>query len=210
MYRQLGADAVLHSATKYFGGHSDVTLGLVTTSPITPHGQELGKKLQQIQTVLGGIASPFDSWLCLRGLRTMSVRLQRQCQSAMELATFLENHPLVVTAHYPGLTSHPQHDVATKQMRNGMYGGMLSFEVGDERMAMAVAGAVSLIKRATSLGGTETLIEHRASIEPVGRVTSPLALLRVSIGLEDANDLKNDLAVALDVAKKIAGSGSVA
>jgi len=131
-------------------------------------------------------------------------RLQRQSQSAMELSTFLQKHPLVVRTHYPGLSSHPQHDVAAKQMRNGLFGGMLSFEVsGGETMATAVAAAVSLIKRATSLGGTETLIEHRASIEPVGRVTSPVALLRLSVGLEDVTDLKNDLAMALEVANVV-------
>lgn len=121
----------------------------------------------------------------------------------MDLSIFLQNHPLVLKIHYPGLESHPQHFVAKKQMRNGLFGGMLSFEVADERMAMAVAGAVSLIKRATSLGGTETLIEHRASIEPVGRVKSPLALLRLSVGLENVADLKNDLDVALEIAKEV-------
>jgi cystathionine gamma-synthase len=120
----------------------------------------------------------------------------------MDLSIFLQNHPLVLKTHYPGLETHPQHFVAKKQMRNG-FGGMLSFEVADERMAMAVAGAVSLIKRATSLGGTETLIEHRASIEPVGRVKSPLALLRLSVGLENVADLKNDLDVALEIAKEV-------
>jgi cystathionine gamma-synthase len=201
----LGADAVMHSATKYFGGHSDLTMGLVTTSPMTENGRRLGQTLLDVQTTIGAVASPFDSWLCLRGMRTLSVRLQRQCQTAIELAIFLSGHSLVAKAHYPGLIAHPQHEVAKRQMKGGMYGGMLSFEVEDESTAMAVAGALNVIKRATSLGGTETLIEHRASIEPVGRVTSPPGLLRVSVGLEDLQDLRHDLDTALNIASNVMG-----
>jgi len=120
------------------------------------------------------------------------------------LATYLDGHEDVVQVHYPGLVSHPQHATAKRQM--AMYGGMLSFEVKNESMAMAVAGAVSIIRRATSLGGTETLIEHRASIEPPERRTSPPGLLRMSVGLEDANDLMHDLSVALDIASQVCGS----
>ena len=131
----------------------------------------------------------------------MHVRVERQCQTAMKLATYLDGHEDVVQVHYPGLVSHPQHATAKRQM--AMYGGMLSFEVKNESMAMAVAGAVRTIRRATSLGGTETLIEHRASIEPPERRTSPPGLLRISVGLEDANDLVHDLKVALDIASQL-------
>jgi cystathionine gamma-synthase len=124
----------------------------------------------------------------------------QQSQSALTVAQFLEKHPLVKAVHYPGLLSHPRHDIAKRQMR--AYGGVLSFELETEEMAMAVAGAVLTIQRATSLGGTETLIEHRASIEPPGRVSSPIGLLRVSVGLEDATDLIHDLDRALSIAKR--------
>lgn len=122
----------------------------------------------------------------------------------MEIATFLSKHPYVEKVHYPGLKSyHPQHDVASQQMKSGLYGGMLSFELCNEDMAMAVAGGVSMIKRATSLGGTETLIEHRSSIEPEDGKVSPPGLLRMSVGLEDVQELKKDLEVALEISKEI-------
>ncbi len=199
----LGADAVLHSGTKYLAGHSDVLIGFVTTSPFTIKGQQLGKKIKSIQSSLGATASPMDCWLTLRGLRTLHLRLERQCKNAMELAKFLSSHPSVAIVHYPGLKHHPQHNVALKQMNNGLFGGMLSFEVSSEAMAMAVAGGVCTIKRATSLGGTETLIEHRASIEPEDGRVSPLGLLRVSVGLEDVEDLKNDLETALQIGYEV-------
>jgi len=200
----LGADVVMHSGTKYFGGHSDVLLGCTTTSPFTLVGKELGDSIRTIQTTLGSTASPFDCWLTLRGLRTLHLRVERQCQTAMKIATFLSSHKFVEKVHYPGLVSHPQHEIASRQM-NGGYGGMLSFEMKDEATAMAVAGAVSTIKRATSLGGTETLIEHRASIEPLDGRVSPDGLLRVSVGLENANDLTRDLEIAIDIANEIVG-----
>lgn len=198
---RLGADAVLHSGTKYLGGHSDVLLGIVTLSPWTQQGQELGPLLRGVQIDMGAVASPFDSWLTLRGLRTLQVRVQRQCKTALQLATFLHNHDFVASVHYPGLPSHPRHDVAKRQMK--LFGGILSFELEDETKAMAVAGALRLAQRATSLGGTETLVEHRSSIEPPGRVTSPPGLLRVSVGLEDANDLIHDFDRALSIAKSV-------
>ena len=200
----LGADVVMHSGTKYFGGHSDVLLGCTTTSPFTLNGKTLGASIRTIQTTLGSTASPFDCWLTLRGLRTLHLRVERQCETAMKIATFLSNHKFVEKVHYPGLVSHPQHEVASRQMKGG-YGGMLSFEMKDEATAMAVAGAVSIIKRATSLGGTETLIEHRASIEPLDGRVSPDGLLRVSIGLENANDLMQDLETAIDIANEVVG-----
>ncbi len=131
----------------------------------------------------------------------MHLRVERQCQTALKLAEYLHEHKNVVKCHYPGLKSHPQHEVAMRQML--LFGGMLSFEVETESLAMSVAGAVRIIRRATSLGGTETLIEHRASIEPPTRRTSPLGLLRLSVGLEDVDDLKHDLDVAFEVAWQV-------
>ncbi len=204
---RLGADAVLHSGTKYLAGHSDVLIGTVTTSPYTSQGRELGQRIRSIQSALGAIASPMDCWLTLRGLRTLHIRLERQCRSAMEIAKFLSAHPLVESVHYPGLEQHPQHKTAARQMKP-WFGGMLSFEMSDEATAMAVAGAVSTIQRATSLGGTETLIEHRASIEPEDGRVSPMGLLRMSVGLEDVEDLKRDLDEALQIGHNITNDGS--
>ena len=197
----LGADAVLHSGTKYLGGHSDVLLGTISCSPNNETGKSIAERLKSVQTSIGAVASPLECWLTLRGLRSLHVRVERQCQTAMKLANYLDGHEHIVKVHYPGLPSHPQHATAKRQM--AMYGGMLSFEVKNESMAMAVAGAVSTIRRATSLGGTETLIEHRASIEPPERRTSPPGLLRMSAGLEDADDLIDDLKIALEIASQI-------
>lgn len=162
----------------------------------------MGSILRQVQTDMGAVASPFDSWLTLRGLRTLHVRVQRQCETAQRLAEFLNTHDLIQSVHYPGLQSHPGHDIAKRQMKMG-YGVVLSVELETESQAMAVAGALRLVQRATSLGGTETLVEHRSSIEPPGRVTSPPGLLRVSVGLEDANDLIHDFGSALSIAKSV-------
>jgi len=199
----LGADTVLHSGTKYLGGHSDVLLGTLSCSP-NETGKSIAERLKSVQTSIGAVASPLECWLTLRGLRTLHVRVERQCQTAMKLARYLDGHEGIVQVHYPGLESHPQHATAKRQM--ALYGGMLSFEVKNEAMAMAVAGAVRIIKRATSLGGTETLIEHRASIEPPERRTSPPGLLRMSVGLEDVDDLVEDLKVALDIGSQICNS----
>ena len=203
----LGADAVLHSGTKYLGGHSDVLLGVVSCSPLTKNGHWLAERLKAVQTSIGAVASPLECWLTLRGLRTLHLRVERQCQTSMKLAEYLNGHKDVVKCHYPGLDSHPQHEVAKRQMigpeNDSMYGGMLSFEVESESWAMAVAGAVRVIRRATSLGGTETLIEHRASIEPPERRTSPSGLLRLSVGLEDVKDLQHDLEIAFEVASQV-------
>jgi cystathionine gamma-synthase len=198
----LGADMVLHSATKYLGGHSDVLLGVVTCSPWTERGRELAPLLRQVQVCVGGVASSFDSWLTLRGLRTLATRVERQCQSAMQLASYMQNHPLIQAVHYPGLETHPQHALAKRQMKGG-YGGVFSVELENECLAMAFAGALKMIQRATSLGGTETLIEHRASIEPPDRTTSPAGLLRLSVGLESPADLISDIEHALSIVQKI-------
>lgn len=196
----LGADVVLHSGTKYLGGHSDVLLGTISCSN-NENGMMMAERIKSIQTSIGAVASPLECWLTLRGLRTLHVRVERQCQTAFKIATYLDEHEHILKVHYPGLVNHAQHAIAKRQMT--MYGGMLSFEVRTESMAMAVAGAVSTIVRATSLGGTETLIEHRASIEPPERRTSPPGLLRMSIGLEDVDDLIYDLQIALDLASQI-------
>lgn len=198
----LGADFCMHSGTKSLGGHSDVLLGVVTASPWTVRGRELGPVLHSTQVAVGGVASAMDSWLTLRGLRTLSVRVQKQCDTAMKLAVFLEEHPSVHAVHYPGLHQMEGNDIAKRQMKGG-FGGVLSMEMDCESKAMAVAGALQTIVRATSLGGTETLIEHRASIEPPGRVTSPVGLLRIAVGLEDANDLISDLQHALEICDQL-------
>ena len=202
---RLGADVVFHSGTKYMAGHSDALLGVVTTSPWTERGRELSTALVDVQIKAGAVASPFDSWLTLRGLRTLHVRVERACQNALRLAQFLESQDTVKVVHYPGLESHPQHEIATKQMKGG-HGGVFSFEMETEVEAMAVAGALRVVHRATSLGGTETLIEHRASIEPVGRVVSPPGLLRVSVGIENVDDLLDDFRTALVIAKEVTSS----
>jgi len=158
--------------------------------------------LHEVQTMTGGVASAMDAWLCLRGLRTLSVRVRQQCESAQRIAEFLERQESVAAVHYPGLPSHPRYRTAQAQM-SAAGGGVLSFDMGSEVRAVALAAAVRTIQRATSLGGTESLIEHRASIEPEGRVTSPPGLLRLSVGLEDADDLLTDLQQALDIVQEV-------
>lgn len=198
---QLGADISMHSGTKYLAGHSDALLGVLTASPTTKRGRELAPKIKGVQIMVGGVASPWDSWLALRGLRTLQVRVERQSKTAQVLAEYLETHSMVSAVHYPGLASHPFHDVAKSQM--DMFGGVFSVELEDEATATAFAAALTTIQRATSLGGTETLIEHRASIEPPERRTSPPGLLRVSVGLEDETDLLRDIEQALVVAEQV-------
>jgi cystathionine gamma-synthase len=211
----------MHSGTKYLGGHSDALLGVATTSPWTERGKQLAEPLRTTQIATGGVASVMDSWLVLRGIRTLNLRVQEQSKTALRVAEYLQSQSsflLVTAVHYPGLASHPQHEIAKRQMKilsqendNGegegvsMFGGVLSVEFEDEVAATAFAGALQTIQRATSLGGTETLIEHRASIEPPGRVTSPPGLLRISVGLEDVNDLIHDLERALSIVESVVG-----
>lgn len=186
-----GADLVVHASTKYLGGHTDVLGGAVV---VRERGPWLDR-LRLLQTAGGAVPSPFDCWLVLRGIRTLPCRVRAQSANALAVATFLATHPRVEAVHYPGLASHPGHDVARRQM--SMFGGMLSLQVrGDADAAMAVAAKVQLFTRATSFGGTESLLEHRASIEGPG-TTTPANLLRVSIGLEHPDDLIEDLAQAL-------------
>jgi cystathionine gamma-synthase len=187
----LGASAVLHSTTKYLGGHSDVQGGAL----VFKKKDELPGRAAHIRHVLGAVASPFNSWLVLRGLRSLACRVERHSANALAVARFLEGHPAVAAVHYPGLASHPGHEVAKRQMK--AFGGMLSLQVrGGRERAIAVASRVELFLNATSLGGTESLIEHRASSEGAGSPT-PQDLLRVSVGLEHPDDLVEDLRQAL-------------
>ena len=188
---ELGADLVMHSTTKYFGGHSDVTGGAVI---VREPGETLDA-LRKIQKDGGLIPSPFDAWLTRRGLESLAPRMAMHCANALELARFLDLHPAVERVHYPGLEDDAGHVLASRQMSG--FGGMLAFDVvGGREEAFAVAAAVKIIARATSLGGTHSLIEHRASIEgPATR--APENLLRMSVGLEHADDLKEDLDRAL-------------
>ncbi|WP_423926509.1 trans-sulfuration enzyme family protein [Candidatus Palauibacter sp.] len=188
---ELGADLVMHSTTKYFGGHSDVTGGAVI---VREPGEALDA-LRKIQKDGGLIPSPFDAWLTRRGLESLAPRMAMHCASAMEVARFLDAHPGVERVHYPGLEDDPGYALASRQMSG--FGGMLAFDVvGGRDEAFAVAAAVKIIARATSLGGTHSLIEHRASVEgPTTR--APDNLLRMSVGLEHPEDLKEDLARAL-------------
>jgi cystathionine gamma-synthase len=187
----LGADLILHSTTKYFGGHCDVLGGIV----VAKDDNEFFQRIRTIQYEGGAVPSPFDCWLILRGMRTLPWRMRAHSENAMKVADFLAQHRKVGRVHYPGLRLHPGHEIAARQM--SMFGGMLSFEAKDGRdAAMAVAAKTKIFIRATSLGGVESLIEHRASIEGTG-TTSPEGLLRLSIGLENAGDLIEDLDQAL-------------
>ncbi|MEK7700862.1 MAG: aminotransferase class V-fold PLP-dependent enzyme [candidate division NC10 bacterium] len=187
----LGADLIVHATTKYLGGHGDVLGGAV----VTRARDQFFDRIRAIQASGGAVPSPFDCWLVLRGIRTLPYRMRAHSGNALAVATFLARHPRVVAVHYPGLATHPGHDVAARQMR--AFGGMVSVQVqGDRARAMAVAAKVRVFTRATSFGGTESLVEHRASIEGAGTRT-PENLLRLSIGLENADDLIEDLDQAL-------------
>jgi len=189
----LGADLVVHSTTKYIGGHSDALGGCV----IARAEDEFMQRVRAYQVFGGAVPSPFDCWLLLRSLPTLPHRVRAQSEGALQVATFLAAHSQVACAHYPGLPAHPGHELARRQMRGG-YGGMLSVELkGGEPAALAAAARTRLFTRATSLGGVESLIEHRASVEGP-HTTTPRSLLRLSIGLEHPDDLIADLAQALD------------
>lgn len=191
---ELGAEVVLHAMTKYLGGHSDVQGGALV---FRKRGAAI-EAIRHIRHVLGAVLSPFNSWLVLRGLRSLACRMERHSASALAIARQLEQHPGVERVHYPGLPSHPGHDIAKRQMR--AFGGMLSFQVrGGREQAIKVVSRVKLFTIATSLGGTESLIEHRASSEGPA-TTAPENLLRMSVGLEDPDDLIDDLRQALDMA----------
>ncbi|HWY51245.1 MAG TPA: aminotransferase class V-fold PLP-dependent enzyme [Chthoniobacterales bacterium] len=187
----LGADFILHSTTKYFGGHCDVLGGIV----VAKSDGDLFQRIRNIQYEGGAVPSPFDCWLILRGMRTLPWRMRAHAENAAKVAEFLADHRKVERVHYPGLRSHPGYKIAQKQM--SMFGGMLSLEVkGGREPAMKVTTNTKIFTRATSLGGVESLIEHRASIEGPG-TTSPDGLIRLSIGLENSDDLIADLDQAL-------------
>jgi len=196
----LGADIVMHSATKYIGGHSDLIHGCVITND-----EEFADKLQYIQNAAGAIPGPQDCFLVLRGIKTIHIRVQRSCENATIIANFLDNHPKVSKTYYPGFESHPGHAVAAKQMR--MFGGMVSFDLvdGSVENANTVLSNTHLFSLAESLGGVESLIGHPASMTHASiprderlKVGLTDSLIRLSIGIEDVEDLKQDLSHALD------------
>jgi cystathionine gamma-synthase len=188
----LGADLVMHSATKYLNGHSDVVAGAL----VSAQHDEFWARLTTFRHDGGAILGPFEAWLLLRGMRTLPLRVERACRTALHLAQRLAGHGSVAAVLYPGLPEHPGHEVAARQMQGG-FGGMLSIRVkGGEQAAIATAAKVRIWKRATSLGGVESLIEHRASVEGLGTPVPP-DLLRLSVGIEDPDDLLEDLEQAM-------------
>ncbi|TFH49016.1 MAG: aminotransferase class I/II-fold pyridoxal phosphate-dependent enzyme [Lysobacterales bacterium] len=190
---ELGADFVFHSATKYLNGHSDVIAGVLAARKDDDQWQAV-----RFQRLYGGaILGPMEAWLLLRGMRTMSLRVQRACESAMTIARRFEGHPRVSRVLYPGLESHPGHGIAKRQMQGG-FGGMLSILIdGDAAAALAVATRTRVFVPATSLGGVESLIEHRATVEGPNSPVAP-NLLRLSVGIESVADLAADLDQALE------------
>jgi cystathionine beta-lyase/cystathionine gamma-synthase len=194
---RLGADLVVHSSTKYIGGHSDVVGGAIMTN-----NDELEKQLRFHQNAVGAVPSPFDCWLLLRGIKTLALRVERHCSNAMEVAAALEKNKAVTRVHYPGLASHPGHAIAARQMR--MFGGMVSFEVADEAKALRTLERLKLFALAESLGAVESLAEHPARMT---HASMPLSereragvgngLIRLSVGVEDVADLIADLESAL-------------
>jgi cystathionine beta-lyase/cystathionine gamma-synthase len=195
---ELGADLVIHSTTKYLNGHSDGIGGIV----VAVRDEDI-EWLRFVQNAAGAILGPFDSWLVLRGTKTLPLRMERHCRNGMVLAEFLQSHPKVTQVIYPGLPSHPQHALAKEQMRG--FGGMLSFDVGSFEAARNVLNRVRLLSLAESLGGVETLICHpasmtHASVPPERRRAIGLtdSLVRISVGIEDPQDLQDDLSQALD------------
>jgi cystathionine gamma-synthase len=191
----LGADIVVHSTTKYLGGHSDVVGGALVVND-----EQLADKLRFLQNAMGAVAGPFDAWLTLRGVRTLSVRMERHCDNAERVAEFLADHPAVTEVIYPGLASHAGHDLAKRQMRR--FGGMVSFRVaGGEAQALDVCARTKVIILGESLGGVESLIEHPARMTHASVAGTPLEvpsdLVRLSVGIEDAEDLIADLDQAL-------------
>ena len=191
----LGADVVAHSTTKYIGGHSDVVGGALIVA-----AADLAEKIAYIQNATGAAAAPFDAWLTLRGAKTLGVRMDRHCQNAQRVADLLAAHPAVTEVFYPGLASHPGHEVAAKQMRG--FGGIVSFRsAGGEAEAVAVCGRTRLFTQGESLGGVESLIEHPGRMTHASAAGSalevPADLVRLSVGIETGEDLLEDLRSAL-------------
>ena len=191
---ELGADIVVHSTTKYLGGHSDVVGGFAATNDPT-----VAERLQFLQKSLGAVPGPFDCWLVLRGVKTLAVRMRQHCESAHAIALWLSRNPLVQQVLYPGLPTHPGHTIASKQMRD--FGGMISFLVETEDEAVALVARTKIFQLAESLGGVESLIEHPARMTHASTADAPFAaprnLIRLSVGLESAEDLLADLEAAL-------------
>lgn len=194
----LGADIVLHSGTKYLGGHSDLVAGLATTND-----DALAEKIGFYQNAIGGVLGPQDSWLLQRGIKTLGVRMEAHQKNAAIIAEELVKHPAVATVYYPGLSEHPGHEIAAKQMRG--FGGMVAFELVDESSVAAFVESLEVITLAESLGGVESLIEvpavmTHASIPKEQREASGIkdGLIRLSVGIEDIEDLKNDIYQALE------------
>ena len=190
----LGADAVIHSTTKYIGGHSDTVGGFVAVND-----EALAEKLYFLQKSLGAVPGPFDSWLVLRGLKTLALRMRQHCENARQIAQFLEGHAAVERVFYPGLPSHPGHEVADRQMRD--FGGMVSFLAESEQEAVDLVARTKLFQLAESLGGVESLIEHPARMTHASTAGAPFAppanLVRLSVGIESVGDLIADLEAAL-------------
>ena len=188
----LGADMVMHSTTKYLGGHSDILGGAIITRERTP----LFERIQMLQHAQGGVPSPFECWLLMRGIKTLALRVRTQASNAMYVAEFLAKHPQIESVLYAGLSAHPGHDIAVQQMHGG-FGGLMSFLVkGSDKEALEMTSHLKVITRATSLGAVETTIDHRYSVEPPG-TTTPKNLLRLSVGIEHYEDLIEDLDQAL-------------
>ena len=189
-----GADIVLHSCSKYMNGHGDVIAG----AAVVAAGREtVLSELQRLRNEYGGVLGTFETWLLLRGMRTLSLRVKTSSANAMQIAKFLHGHPAVAEVLYPGLSTHANHDIARRQMTNG-FGGMLSFRMkGGEATAKALASRLEVVRQAISFGSTETVIEHRAGMEGPDSPT-PRDLLRLSVGIEDVGDLIADLKRALD------------
>ncbi len=196
----LGADVVVHSTTKYLGGHSDVTGGFLALND-----DELGEQMQFMQKAAGAVPGPFDCYLTIRGIKTLAVRMQRHCENATTIAELLSSHNAVGNVLYPGLSTHPNHDVATKQMR--AYGGMVSFTLrGGLDAALDVVKKTKLFTLAESLGAVESLIEHPGQMTHASAAGSPVevdnSLVRISVGIETIDDLVADLTQALDAIGK--------
>jgi cystathionine beta-lyase/cystathionine gamma-synthase len=200
---ELGADIVLHSTTKYLGGHSDLIGGFAATND-----PSVAERLTFLQKSLGAVPGPFDCWLVLRGLKTLAVRMRKHCENARAIAEFLDGHPKVEQVLYPGLESHPGHELAARQMSD--FGGMISFLAASEEEAVAICNRTKTWWLAESLGGVESLIEHPARMTHASTADAPFAapanLVRLSVGIESADDLIADLEAALVRSAATAGT----
>jgi cystathionine beta-lyase/cystathionine gamma-synthase len=199
----LGADIVMHSATKYLSGHSDMIGGFLATNDPT-----IAERLYFLQKSLGAIPGPFDCWLVLRGMKTLAVRMRQHCENARRVALFLESHQAVERVLYPGLPSHPGHEIAARQMRD--FGGMISFLAASEEEAVELVARTAIWKLAESLGGVESMIEHPARMTHASTADAPFAtprnLIRLSVGIESVDDLIADLEAALVRSAAAAGA----